>query len=116
MHIDYKTSGRKTSTPKGTWRPQAAVYGMAFERPVSFHVAVKGTSPMIQTPLTDPGLRVAYSPVELDRWRTLFTLVAREISWCMTVIGKDRPWPGARTHDWACDYCGFRGGCFWWGN
>lgn len=114
--IDHKTSARKTSTPKGTWRPQAAVYELAFSRPVEFHVAVKGSAPVIQTAATDPGLLVNHTPTQLDRWRTSFTLAARRISWCMTVLGPDRPWPDALTHDWACDYCGYRQECFWHGN
>jgi hypothetical protein len=116
--VDIKTGKRKQSKPKEGWRIQAAVYGEATGKPVEFHslTATEGRREVsIVTPLESEALLVNPSPVERAVIRSNIRMVAAEIAMCMRLLGPDEPWPTyGKFHDWACDYCGFRGDCPAW--
>lgn len=115
--IDWKTGKSKVSTPKESWRIQAAVYEEATGRPIEFHsisATAKGTVSIV-TPLESEPLLVAPSASERAEMRRTLAAVSAEACLYMELLGADAPWPThGRFHTWACDYCGFRRDCPAW--
>jgi hypothetical protein len=110
--IDRKTTKKRTTLAmKPDWRLQGRIYAAHAQEPVWFHQAIKTQTPKIDTSsvvidkLTDREQvvlagRVALAEQMVDRF--------------IADLGPDQPWPGAETHPWACNYCGWRPTCFWW--
>lgn len=115
--IDWKTGKAKATTPKESWRIQAAVYEEATGRPIEFHsisATAKGTVSIV-TPLESERLLVAPSVSERAEMRRTLAAVSAEACLYMELLGPDEPWPThGRFHTWACDYCGFRNDCPAW--
>jgi hypothetical protein len=116
--IDFKTGKNKTMKPKEDWRIQAAVYGEATGKPVEFHslsASPRTNAVTIVTPLESEALLVEPKLAERNEMRRTLRAIANELCMYMDLFGPDEPWPThGRFHTWACDYCGFRGGCPAW--
>jgi hypothetical protein len=115
--IDLKTGKQARKKIKPHWRFQAGVYSTIAELPCDFHTcaATEKGKATITTPLESPELSVYLPPVA----RAELMRTVRSMGWLAnhlyTTLGPDHPWPTwGQQHDWACGWCGFRGGCPAW--
>ena len=114
--IERKTARAAVRKVKPTWRIQGLLYQLVEQRPVVWHVSVKTKTPAVYTPEEAPGLSLAVAESTMAATERLVATTAATMVAYWETFGPDRPWPGAITHDWACDFCGFRPSCPWWGN
>lgn len=124
--IERKTAKAKTTSIKPGWRIQGLLYQSVIRKPVDWHVSVKTKTPSIYTPpmvpagepfgteIGEPGLRLAMNPALVAATARLVKNAATTLVSFYNTFGPDEPWPGAITHDWACNYCGYRKNCDWW--
>jgi hypothetical protein len=112
--IERKTAGRAEKKPKPDWRIQGLLYQAVGGKPVEWHVSVKTKTPAVWTPLEAPDLQLALNSVTVGATKGLVRTIAQGLLAYWTTYGPDEPWPGAVTHPWACDFCGFRPTCAWW--
>ena len=106
--IERKTAGRAEKKPKPDWRLQGSLYQAVADLPVEWHVSVKTKTPAVYTPLEAPDLALARNAAAVGATKALMRTVALGILAYWNTYGPDEPWPGAVTHPWACDFCGFR--------
>ncbi len=111
--IDYKTANKAQRTMKPEWKLQARLYQLQTGLPVEYHVAVKTKDPVILTPVDAPELRLEPTDSALSITTSLLQRISRQIAWHWHEFGPDQAWPGAITHPWACNFCGFRPSCIW---
>lgn len=116
--IDIKTGQRKTTKAQGKWLLQAGIYSAVCERPIEFHsltATAKTGVVSIVTPLEYEAMLVNPSAGERRQmWADIEAIVAELCSY-MDTYGTDQPWPThGKSHDWACDWCGFRNTCPAW--
>lgn len=106
--IDLKSSKRKHHKLKGSWQTQARVYQLAQPRDAQFHITTtKGE--------TLPPLEVRYSIrgfYKMEQW-------VKNLAWTANhyynTYGAEEDWPATGvTHDWRCDWCGYRKDCPIW--
>jgi hypothetical protein len=115
--IDLKTANKAQYSIKSSWLLQGETYMLATGLPVEWHVAVKGTSPKAITPLERPAL---LQPLLKDgrQVHLKYQQFVKKLAWLMREFGPDNPWPDAKSHPWACNFCGWgpkaSGKCFWW--
>lgn len=114
--IERKTSRQSTKKVKPSWRIQGLLYQLVEKRPVAWHVSVKTKTPAVITPEEVPALSLAVSEPTLRATENLVRSTARTIQVFWREFGPEQPWPGAISHEWACDWCAYRGRCAWWGN
>jgi len=112
--IERKTAGRAEKKVKPDWRVQGSLYQAVTELPVEWHVSVKSKTPAVYTPLEAPDLALARNLAAVGATKALMRTVALGILSYWNTYGPDEPWPGAVTHPWACDFCGYRPECAWW--
>lgn len=113
--IERKTAKRSSSKVEAKWRLQGLIYQLARTKEIDYHVSVKTKTPAILTPLEHPDLALPYIPGRVAAAERLIAHTANSIASDFARFGPDEPWQGALSHDWACDYCGFRPNCGWWG-
>jgi hypothetical protein len=99
---------------KPDWRIQGLLYQAVESKPVEWHVSVKAKNPAVYTPLELPALTLPLNAVTVTATKSLVWTIARGMLAYWNTYGPDEPWPGAVTHPWACDFCGFRPTCAWW--
>lgn len=114
--IERKTARAATKKIKPQWRLQGLLYQAVRDLPVDWHVSVKTKTPAVYTPKDEAALRLGINPRIVSATQVLVQNTVREIVAYWQTFGPDEPWTGALSHDWACDYCGYRSSCFWWGN
>lgn len=105
--IDMKTAKRAETKIKSEWRIQGEIYQLALTKPVEWHVATKNATPKTVTPLEAEGL---YQDINLEQLAITAKMIARfekEVAWCMATFGPDELWPDARSHPFACGFCGW---------
>jgi hypothetical protein len=112
--IERKTAKAKVSTIKPGWRIQGLLYQSVIRKPVDWHVSTKTKTPGVWTPELAPGLRLEPNPAMVNATGRLVRNLATMLLAFYDTFGPDDPWPGAITHDWACQYCGYRKNCDWW--
>lgn len=113
---DYKTSARAQRTLKPEWKFQGEVYQYAVNRPIEWHVVVKGTKPNVITPADSPDLFQFEESGTRPFVERKFRDAAARIAWLMREYGPDEPWPTTGyLHPWACGFCGFKTDCIAWG-
>jgi hypothetical protein len=109
--IERKTSATRVKEPKPDWLVQARIYQAALAKPVEWHVSVK-TGEILTSRDDRPNLRLETSDHEITEY--LIAQVALELANNLRNPGPDKPWKGAVTHPWACNFCGFKPDCFYW--
>jgi hypothetical protein len=116
--IDLKTGKRKVSKPAAKWRMQAGIYSRVSALPVAFHsvtATVKTNTVNIVTPLEEPALLITPTFSEIARLQADLRAIVAEACLYMELYGPDEDWPThGRSHDWACDNCGYRPTCPAW--
>lgn len=110
---EVKTSAKKMSKPKPTWRLQARIYQLAIAKPVEHQVVTKQVTPQVCTADTEPGLM---TPIQnKDATVLLLQQAVALVNDLYARYGADQPWPANGIfHDWLCNYCSFRPNCFAW--
>lgn len=109
--IDRKRANSLRTQPE--WNIQAEVYQMAYPVPHDWHLSVTTKGGYIALPGDAERLTQAPPP----SWKCELTLthICAEIGHYYSRYGPDEPWPAkGRLHPWACNYCGFREGCWGW--
>jgi hypothetical protein len=114
--IERKTAKRSSSKVEAKWRLQGLIYQLARLKEIDYHISVKTKTPAILTPEQHPGLALPYIPGRVAAAERLIAHTATSIASDYAAFGPDEPWQGALSHDWSCDYCGYRPTCKWWGN
>lgn len=114
--IERKTTGRLESKPKGDWIVQGRIYQLAKEKPLAWHQSVRNRrKPEKQAAIGSvAGFGVPLSSATAAMTERLVWQAFETIAHHWTMYGPDNPWPGALTHPFACNYCGFRPQCAWW--
>lgn len=112
--IERKTAKSKSATVKPEWRIQGLLYQAVGMQPVDWHVSVKTKTPAVYTPEQEHGLMLPFNPVTVAATKVLVQNTVRAIIAYWRMYGPNEAWPGAITHPWACDFCGFRVSCRWW--
>lgn len=105
--IERKIVGRTESKPKGDWIVQGRIYRLATGKPTRWHQSIRTKQPNVNADVA-AGFEADSST------ERLIEQVIRTVGHYLTVYGPDQPWPGAVTHPWSCEYCGFKPSCFWW--
>lgn len=113
--IERKTAKRSSTKVEPKWRLQGLIYQLARTKEIDYHVSVKTKTPAILTPAEHPDLALPFIPGRVAAAERLIAQTAQSIASDFLMFGSDEPWEGALSHDWACDYCGFRPTCKWWG-
>lgn len=113
--IERKTAKQMQRKPKPDWRVQGLLYQAVTERPVDWHVSVKAKTPAVYTPTEHPELHMPLRERVVEAANTLVSHTARAIIAYLVTFGTTERWPGAITHPWSCDFCGYRPTCGWWG-
>lgn len=114
--IERKTAKRSSTKVEPKWRLQGLIYQLASTKEIDYHVSVKTKTPAVLTPEQHPDLALPYVPGRVAAAEKLISQTAQRIATDFATFGPDEPWQGALSHDWACDYCGWRATCAWWGN
>lgn len=112
--IERKTAKAKQPKPKPDWRIQGLLYQAVDGRPVDWHVSVKTKLPAVYTPLEEVALKLPVNARTVDATKVLVRTISQAMLAYWRMYGPSEPWPGAITHPWACDFCGFRKDCAWW--
>lgn len=112
--IERKRRFSSRRKPEPEWTMQGEVYQLAVPAPYDFHIsALNKASVSILTPASVEELRVPLAPRE--RSLRLVEQIVAEIGFYYRRFGPDEPWPAkGKLHPWACNYCGFREGCWGW--
>lgn len=112
--IERKTAKAKQAKPKPDWRIQGLLYQAVSGTPIEWHVSVKTKLPAVYTPVEQVELRLPVNGRTVDATRVLVRTISQAMLAYWRMYGPQEPWPGAITHPWACDFCGFRPACAWW--
>lgn len=113
--IDLKTSGKKLTKMKPSWRIQGRVYQLMTGKPIHWHVITKTKEPEALGPLEYEGLLQPLASTEGTH--SLISTIAWQINDLMTRFGPDDPWPvvGYLSDNNPCGWCGYRQRCTAWG-
>lgn len=111
--VDQKTRARGGLS--GEDRLQLRMYQLAEPRPAVLHTITRGGKETAKNPappkvVEEEALPVPPADVTLRKLRRVVVRIAL----AHKLYGPDEPWDDGITHPWACGYCGFREGCFWW--
>lgn len=111
--IDYKTAKQKRKVVKPEWQLQGRLYSRAKHKPADFHV-IAHTGCV--TPLEEPGLTIAPTPLEVGALEQMISHTAERIERDYLTFGPDETWPTYGTinemyNKSICGYCGYRDTC-----
>lgn len=112
--IERKSMGRTESKPKGDWIAQGHIYQLTMQKDLAWHLSVRNENKLKQAVYGEQAAFTLERNVQRDRMTDLMVTQAMEtIKHLYTVYGPDNVWPGALTHPWACQYCGYSNNCSW---
>lgn len=111
--IERKRRSSAKRKPEPDWTMQGEIYQLAVPTPYQFHISVAARSPYVLTPQNQPELEVELAPRK--RSQLLVQQLAAEVGFLYQRFGPEHPWPAkGKLHPWACNYCGYRAGCWGW--
>lgn len=111
--IERKRRTTAKRKPEPEWTLQGEIYQLAVPEPYQFHISVAARTPYALTPAQVPELEVPLAPRK--RSELLVQQLAAEVGFLYMRFGPDHPWPAkGKLHPWACNYCGYRTGCWGW--
>ena len=107
----YLRKRSASARPEPDWTIQAEVYQLFRPLPHDWHISVWTKVPQVLF-----GLQDLTQPVPARaRSERLLAQIVSQIGFLYQRYGPDEPWPaGGRLHPFACNYCGYRDGCWAW--
>lgn len=113
MMIDRKRVTKRSYNLQAEWTIQAEVYQLVRPIPMDFHLSVTTKNPSILTGMDDNRLQLQVP--SRARTERLVQQIVAGIGFNYMKYGPYEPWPAnGRLHTWACNYCGYRDGCWAW--
>lgn len=112
--VEHKT-GKSLSKPKMEWLFQQRIYSAHTRLPGEIHLVTKTKQPKVVTPLESPEMFVPVNDIQIKATEKLVAKAAWTLNHYYATYGPDEPWPQHGViHDWACNWCAYRGNCPAW--